>query len=79
MYRFDGKPSIYQGEVDYYESDRAYEIQNELLFYIKEKGLTISQATEILKDLINILPNYGTLITDIEYEKLTGRDSAKRD
>ena len=79
MYRTDRKPILYQGEVNFYDSDKDIKFQENILYYIKENGLTISQATEILKNIIDILPNYGTLITDAEYEQLTGRDPGKWD
>ena len=48
-------------------------MQKDILQYIKEKGLTVSQANELLITIIKMLPDYATLISIADYEKLTGR------
>lgn len=46
----------------------------DILQYIKEKGLTVSQATDLLTCVINMMSDYAILISIADYEKLTGRD-----
>lgn len=68
------KETLFQGEYRNFNYDRKDELQKELLFLIKENGLTISQAKEIFTNTINLLEYYGILLTIADYEKLTGRD-----
>lgn len=49
-------------------------MHEDILNYIKEKGLTVSQATTLLTDVIGMMSNYATLISIADYEKITGRD-----
>ena len=49
-------------------------MRKDILQYIKEKGLTVSQATDLLTCVINMMSDYATLISIADYEKLTGRD-----
>lgn len=65
---------IYQGELKNFNSDEQNKMRKDILQYIKEKGLTVSQATELLTCVINMIPDYATLISIADYEKLTGRD-----
>lgn len=66
--------ALYQGELKKYNNDKQDEMQKDILQYIKEKGLTVSQANELLTTIIKMLPDYATLISIADYEKLTGRD-----
>lgn len=65
---------LYQGELKNFNNDKQDEMQKYILQYIKEKGLTVSQANELLTTIIKMLPDYATLISIADYEKLTGRD-----
>ena len=51
-------------------------IKCEKTFYStsKKKGLTVSQATDLLTCVINMMSDYATLISIPDYEKITGRD-----
>ena len=66
--------ALYQGELKKFNNDKQDEMQKDILQYIKEKGLTVSQANELLTTIIKMLPDYATLISIEDYEKLTGRD-----
>lgn len=66
--------TLYQGERKNYNSDEQDKMRKDILQYIKEKGLTVSQATDLLTCVINMMSNYATLISIADYEKLTGRD-----
>lgn len=66
--------ALYQGELKKFNNDNQDEMQKDILQYIKEKGLTVSQANELLTTIIKMLPDYATLISIADYEKLTGRD-----
>lgn len=66
--------ALYQGELKNFNNDKQDEMQKDILQYIKEKGLTVSQANELLTTIIKMLPDYATLISIADYEKLTGRD-----
>ena len=57
-----------------YTNDRKDELQSELLFFIKENGLTIRQAKELFTDTINSLEYFGTILTVADYKRITGRD-----
>lgn len=65
---------FFEGTYKNFSPEECDKIQNELLFFIKEKGLTISQATVILSNIIKLLPMYSIPITVADYEKLTGKD-----
>lgn len=66
--------ALYQGELKNYNSDEQDKMRKDVLQYIKEKGLTVSQATDLLTCVINMMSDYATLISIADYEKLTGRD-----
>ncbi len=66
--------ALYQGELKNFDSDEQDKMRKDILQYIKEKGLTVSQATDLLTCVINMMPDYGALISIADYEKLTGRD-----
>ena len=66
--------ALYRGELKKFNNDKQDEMQKDILQYIKEKGLTVSQANELLTTIIKMLPDYATLISIADYEKLTGRD-----
>ena len=66
--------TFFQGEYRNYNQDRKRKLEKELLFFLKENGLTISQAKDLFNNVINSLEYYGTLLTIAEYEKMTGRD-----
>ena len=66
--------ALYQGEFKNYNKDEKNKMCKDILQYIKEKGLTVSQANELLTNIIKMLPDYATLISITDYEKLTGRD-----
>lgn len=66
--------ALYQGELKNYNGDEQDKMLKDILNYIKEKGLTVSQANELLTTIIDMLPDYATLISIADYEKLTGRD-----
>ena len=66
---------LYQGEFKSYDSDEQDKMRKDILQYIKEKGLTISQATDLLTCVINMMPDYATLISVADHEKITGRDA----
>lgn len=65
--------ALYRGELKNFNNDKQDEMQKDILQYIKEKGLTVSQANELLITIIKMLPDYATLISIADYEKLTGR------
>lgn len=66
--------TLYQGELKNFNSDEQDKMRKDILQYIKEKGLTVSQATDLLTCVINMMPDYATLVSIADYEKLTGRD-----
>ena len=66
--------ALYQGELKNFNSDEQDKMRKDILQYIKEKGLTVSQATKLLTCVINMMSDYATLISIADYEKLTGRD-----
>ena len=66
--------TLYQGELKNFNGDEQDKMRKDILQYIKEKGLTVSQANELLTTIIKMLPDYATLISIADYEKLTGRD-----
>jgi hypothetical protein len=66
--------ALYQGELKNYNVDEKSKMHEDILNYIKEKGLTVSQATTLLTDVIGMMSNYATLISIADYEKITGRD-----
>lgn len=66
--------TLYQGELKNFNSDEQNKMRKDILQYIKEKGLTVSQATDLLTCVINMMSDYATLISIADYEKLTGRD-----
>lgn len=65
--------TLFQGNLNY-NSDKQHELLEQLIFFIKENGLTISQAKSLLKNAIESLDYYGTVITVEDYEKLTGKE-----
>lgn len=66
--------ALYQGELKNYNGDEQDKMRKDILQYIKEKGLTVSQATDLLTCVINMMSDYATLISIADYEKLTGRN-----
>lgn len=66
--------TLYQGELKNYNGDEQDKMRNDILQYIKEKGLMVSQATDLLTCVISMMSDYATLISIADYEKLTGRD-----
>lgn len=66
--------SLYQGELKNYNSNEQDKMLKDILQYIKEKGLTVSQTTDLLTCVINMISDYATLISIADYEKLTGRN-----
>ena len=66
--------TLYQGELKNYNGDEQDKMRKDVLQYIKEKGLTVNQATDLLTCVINMMSDYATLISIADYEKLTGRD-----
>lgn len=66
--------ALYQGELKNFNGDEQDKMRKDILQYIKEKGLTVSQATKLLTCVINMMSDYATLISIADYEKLTGRD-----
>lgn len=66
--------ALYQGELKNYNVDEKSKMHEDILNYIKEKGLTVSQATTLLTDVIGMMSNYATLISIADYEKITGKD-----
>lgn len=70
----DKTTTLYQGELKNYDSDEKRKMCEDILQYIKEKGLTVSQARELLTNVINSLSVHATLISIADYEKITGRD-----
>lgn len=66
--------ALYQGELKNCNVDEKSKMRKDILNYIKEKGLTVSQATTLLTDVIGMMSNYATLISIADYEKITGRD-----
>lgn len=66
--------ALYQGEPKNYTNDEKCKMRDDILHYIMGKGLTISQASTLLKDIIDIMTNYAVLISIADYEKITGRD-----
>lgn len=66
--------TLYEGELKNYNSDEQDKMRKDILQYIKEKGLTVSQVTKLLTCVINMISDYTTLISVADYEKLTGRD-----
>ena len=45
--------TLYQGELKNYNGDEQDKMRKDILQYIKEKGLTVSQATDLLTCVIN--------------------------
>lgn len=58
----------------YYDSDMQDKMHKDILRYIKEKGLTISQANELLTNIIKMLPDYLTLTSIDNHERLIKRE-----
>lgn len=65
--------ALYQGELKNYNGDEQDKMHKDILRYIKEKGLTISQANELLINIIKMLPNYLTLTSIDNHERLIKR------
>lgn len=65
---------LYQGELKNFNSDEQVKMRKDILQYIKEKGLTISQATDLLNSVIDVMSEHAILISIADYEKITGRD-----
>ena len=65
--------TLFNGEYRNYLSDTRNKIQDELLFFIKKKGLTVNQAIELLKNTIEIIGDYSAVLSIEEFEKITGR------
>ena len=61
--------ALYQGELKNYNVDEKSKMHEDILNYIKEKGLTVSQATTLLTDVIGMMSNYATLISIADYER----------
>lgn len=66
--------TLYEGELKNYDNNEKYKMCEEILHYIKEKGLTASQAINLLTDVIDMIPRYATLISIADYEKITGKN-----
>lgn len=66
--------TLFQGTLENFNSDKQRVLLDQLLFFIKENGLTISQAKSLFKDAIESLDCYGIVITIDDYEKLTGKE-----
>ena len=66
--------TLYQGELKNYNSDEQDKMRKDILRYIKEKGLTISQANELLTNIIKMLPDYLTLTSIDNHERLIKRE-----
>lgn len=66
--------ALYQGELKNYNGDEQDKMYKDILRYIKDKGLTISQANELLTNIIKMLPNYLTLISIDNHERLIKRE-----
>lgn len=66
--------ALYQGELKNYNGDEQDKMYKDILRYIKEKGLTISQANELLTNIIKMLPDYLTLTSIDNHEKLIKRE-----
>lgn len=66
--------ALFHGEYKNCLYDTKDKLQTDLLFFIKENGLTISQAKELFINTINLLDDYGTILSIVDYERLTGRD-----
>lgn len=67
--------TLFQGTIANYNSNKQKELREKLLFFIKENGLTISQAKDLFTNVINSLEYYGTLLTIADYEKITSRNT----
>ena len=66
--------ALYQGELKNYNGDEQDKMHKDILRYIKEKGLTISQANELLINVIKMLPDYLTLIPINNHKRLIKRE-----
>ncbi len=66
--------ALYQGELKNYNGDEQDKMHKDILRYIKEKGLTISQANELLINIIKMLPDYLTLTPINNHERLIKRE-----
>lgn len=66
--------ALYQGELKNYNGDEQDKMHKDILRYIKEKGLTISQANELLINVIKMLPDYLTLTTINNHKRLIKRE-----
>lgn len=66
--------TFFQGELRNFNGEEESKILDELLFFIKEKGLTVSQAENLLINATKMLGQYSTLLTIEDYEKITGKN-----
>lgn len=71
--RADKRDALYQGILENYNTDRQQKMYKDILYYIKDNGLTIDQATELLNDVLKSLTYYGTIISVADWEKMTGK------
>lgn len=66
--------ALYQGELKNYNGDEQDKMYKDILRYIKEKGLTISQANELLTNIIKMLPDYLTSTSIDNHERFIKRE-----
>lgn len=66
--------ALYQGELKDYNGDEQDKMHKDILRYIKEKGLTISQANELLINVIKMLLDYLTLTPINNHKRLIKRE-----
>lgn len=71
--REDKRDALYQGILENYNADTQRKMYKDILYYIKDNGLTIDQATELLNDILKSLTHYGTIISVADWEKMTGK------
>lgn len=69
---YNKETTLYMGDLKSFDCDTQRKLRQELLFFIKEKGLTVSQAQELLVSVAKELPDYSVILSVADYEKLTG-------
>nr|DAE06914.1 MAG TPA: hypothetical protein [Siphoviridae sp. ctL0q1] len=63
--------SIYYGDHELYNRDIQRKMMNDILLYIKNRGLTVDQASILLKDVLQELPLCSRIISVSEYDRIS--------
>jgi hypothetical protein len=67
---YEKETTIYEGDLNDLGYGTLIKLRQEILSFIKEKGLTVSQAKELLESTLKKLSDCSVVISVADYEKL---------